>query len=98
MARLRVSRKARSELDSIWFYIARQSGSTEIASCIIDGITGRFWLFSRYPNVGRPRDDLRPGLRSSVAGDYVIIYRVEKDTVIIDHILHGSRDISGLLG
>ena len=98
MARLRVSRKARAELDNIWLYVARQSGSAEIANRIIDSITARFWLFSRYPNIGRSRDDLRPGLRSSVAGDYVIIYRVENDTVIIDHVLHGSRDITGLLG
>jgi toxin ParE1/3/4 len=98
MRKLRVSPQARAELDNIWLYIARESGSPDIASRFTDGITERFWLLNRYPNIGRRRDDLRPGLRSFAAGDYVIIYRVEGETVLIVHILHGSRDIGGLLG
>jgi toxin ParE1/3/4 len=98
MGKLRVSARARDELDRIWLYIARENGSVEVASRVTDRVTQQFWLLNRYPNIGRRRDDLRPGLRSFVAGDYVIIYRVEKDTVVILHILHGSRDIGGLLG
>jgi len=94
---VRVSPEARAELDKIWLYIARESGSIDIATRITDSITQQFWLLNRYPYLGRRRDDLRPGLRSFVAGDYVIIYRVKKDAVLIMHVLHGSRDIIGLL-
>ena len=98
MGKIRVSPEARSELESIWLYIARESGSTDIATRVTDSIAQRFWLLNRHSNLGRRRDDLRPGLRSLTAGDYIIIYRIEKDTVVILHIFHGSRDISGLLG
>jgi len=98
VGQLRVAPQAKAELDRIWLYIARESGSAEIATRVIDSIIERFWLLNRYPNIGRRRDDLRPGLRSFAAGDYIIVYRVEKDTVLIIHILHASRDIGGLLG
>lgn len=65
----------------------------------MESITERFWLLARYPYMGRRRDDdLRPGLRSLAADDYVIIHRVvEQDVVLILHVVHGSRDIVALL-
>jgi toxin ParE1/3/4 len=54
---------------------------------------------ARYPYLGRARDeDLRPGLRSFPAGDYLIIHRIAEDEVVlILHVMHGSRDIARLL-
>ena len=47
--------------------------------------------------MGRRRDeDLRPGLRSFPVGEYVIIYRVEAEDVLILHVIRGSRDIEAL--
>jgi toxin ParE1/3/4 len=90
--------EAESELDDIWFYVTRESGSMEIASRLIDAITDRFWLLAKSPQVGRRRDaDLRPGLRSFPVGEYVIIYRIEGDDAIILHVMRGSRDIEGLI-
>ena len=44
--------------------------------------------------MGRARDeDLRPGVRSVPAGEYVIFYRVREQDVRILHVLHGRRDI-----
>ncbi|HUI84574.1 MAG TPA: type II toxin-antitoxin system RelE/ParE family toxin [Candidatus Binatia bacterium] len=98
MRNLRASPKVQSDLESIWLCIARESGSAEAATRVIDNITHRFVLLARYPYIGRQREDLRPGLRSFVAGDYVIIYRVEEpDTVLILHIFQGRHDIGGLL-
>jgi plasmid stabilization system protein ParE len=45
--------QADSDLDDIWYYIAIQSGSTEIADRFIDSITNRFYLLARHPNIGR---------------------------------------------
>src|SRR5205809_4715874 len=90
--------EAEAELDDIWLYIARESGSIEIANRLIDTITERFWLLARYPQIGRRRDhDLRPGLRSFPVGEYVITYRVEGDDALILHVMRGSRDIEELL-
>jgi toxin ParE1/3/4 len=65
MSEFRLAPEAEGELDEIWLYIARQSGSIDIATRVVEKITGRFWLLARYPYLGRARDDdLRPGLRS----------------------------------
>jgi toxin ParE1/3/4 len=89
---------AEAELDDIWFYIARESGSIKIGNRLIDTITERFWPLAQHPQIGRRRDrDLRPGLRSFPVGEYVIIYRVEAGDALILHVVRGSRDIEGLL-
>lgn len=94
----RVASTAEADLDEIWYYVAVQSGSTEIADRLIDSITDRFLLISRYPEIGRRRDhDLRPGLRSFAAGEYVILYRIEAEDVLILHVMRGSRNIESLL-
>jgi hypothetical protein len=38
----RLSPEAEADLDDIWFYVARESGSLEIADRLIDSITQRF--------------------------------------------------------
>jgi plasmid stabilization system protein ParE len=56
---------AEAELDDIWLYVARASGSIEIAGRVIDAITESLFSLGQYPQMGRRRDhDLRPGLRS----------------------------------
>lgn len=90
--------EAEAELDDIWLYVARESGTVETANRLIDTITQRFWLLGQYPQIGRRRDhDLRPGLRSFALGEYVIFYRVEGADALILHVMRGSRDIEGLL-
>jgi toxin ParE1/3/4 len=91
--------QADSDLDEIWYYIAIKSRSVEIADRLIDSVTDRFFLLASHPNVGRPRDeDLRPGLRSFPVGEYVIIYRIQDEDVLILRVLRGSRNIEALFG
>lgn len=100
MSELRLSPQAEAELDSIWIHIARESGSTEAATRLVEAITERFSLLARNPYMGRRRDhDLREGLRSLVAGDYVLIHSiVEDDLVLILHVVHSHRDLAALFG
>lgn len=84
---------ADNDLDRIWLHVAQESGSFEIADRLTDSITERFYLLSENPYMGRPRNDLRPGLRSFPVGQYVIVYRVENDDVLILHVFHGRQDI-----
>lgn len=93
------SPQAVSDLDSIWLYVASESGSLEIADRLIDSLTERFLLLARYPNIGRHRDDdLRPGLRSFPVGEYIILYRLRDDDVLILRVLRGNRNIEALFG
>jgi toxin ParE1/3/4 len=95
----KVAPQAETELDGIWHYVAKESGSIEIADRLIDSITERFLLLSRNPRLGRRRDEeLRPGLRSFPVGEYIVLYRIEAEDVLILHVVRGSRDLEALLG
>jgi len=100
MSEFRLAPEAEAELDDIWLHIARESGSIDIATRVVEKITEHFWLLARYPYLGRARDeDLRPGLRTFPVDDYLIIHRIaEDDVVFILHVVHSSRDIAALFG
>jgi|SRR5579871_2750959 len=93
----RVAPQAETDLDSIWYFLAIQSNSVDVADRVIESITARFVLLAQQPYIGRRRDeDLRPGIRTFVVGDYVIAYRVDGENVLILRVLRGSRDIEAL--
>ena len=95
----RLSPQARADLDNIWDYIARNSGSLDIADRQIDSITARFYLLTSHPRIGRARDeDLGKGLRSFPVGNYVIVYRIERSGVKILRIAHGRQNLEALFG
>ena len=44
---------ADSDLDDIWYYVASQSGSMDIADRLVGSITDRFFLLASHPSVAR---------------------------------------------
>jgi toxin ParE1/3/4 len=94
----RLAPEAETELDEIWYFIATESGSVDIADRFINSITDRFFRIAAYPYAGRVRDDLRPGLRSFPVGQYLVIYRVVSPDVLILHVAHGRRNLEWLFG
>ncbi len=93
----RVAPQAAADLDEIWYYVAKDSGSVEIANRLIDSITARFLLLANHPYLGRARDDdFGAGSRSFPVGEYVIVYCVENGDVLVLRVAHGRRDIEGL--
>ena len=93
----RVAPQAAADLNDIWYYVAKESGSVEVANRLIDSITDRFFLLARYPYLGRAReDDFGVGSRSFPVGEYVIVYCVEDADVLILRVAHGRRDIEAL--
>ncbi|HXP84155.1 MAG TPA: type II toxin-antitoxin system RelE/ParE family toxin [Bryobacteraceae bacterium] len=47
--------------------------------------------------MGRSRDeDLRPSLRSFPVGEYVILYRIQDEDVLILRVLRANRNIEAL--
>jgi toxin ParE1/3/4 len=93
----RLAPEAETDLDDIWYYIAKESNSIQIADRFIESIANRFFLLATNPHIGRSRDeDLRPGLRSFPVGQYVIIYRIEDNNVLVLRVIRGSRNIEAL--
>jgi toxin ParE1/3/4 len=95
----RVAPQAVADLDEIWYYVAKESGRAEVANRLIDSITDRFFVLTVHPYLGRPRDDdFGPGSRSFPIGEYVVVYRVQNEDVLIVRVAHGRRDIEALFG
>jgi toxin ParE1/3/4 len=95
----RVAPRAEADLDDIWLYAARESGSIEIANRLIDTVTDRFFTLARFPYIGRSREeDFGPGYRSLAVGEYLIVYCVENDDALILRVVHGRRQLEALFG
>ncbi|MBZ9922750.1 type II toxin-antitoxin system RelE/ParE family toxin [Mesorhizobium sp. BR1-1-7] len=45
-----------------------------------------------HPLSGAPRDDIAPGIRHLIVGNYLTLYRVEDDAIEILRALHGHRN------
>ena len=77
----RLAPRAERDLDDIWYYVAKEAGSVEIADRLIDSITDRFILLASFPYMGRSRDqEFGSACRSFAVGEYVIVYCLELRT------------------
>ncbi|OFW70931.1 MAG: hypothetical protein A2W02_04240 [Alphaproteobacteria bacterium RBG_16_64_48] len=88
--------RATKDLRDIWTYFARVA-SIEVADKIlheIDQVTARL---SDRSHLGRPRDEVKAGLRGVLAQPYTVFYRVTDTTVEIVRVLHERRDFPAVL-
>ncbi len=94
--RLRRTKLADADLDSIWLYIA--ADSVAAAERQIQRIEAAERRLADFPELGPARPELRAGLRSWAVGAYLIVYRIDPDALTIVRVLHGARDLPGLFG
>ncbi len=79
--------------------LPRRVAASKIANQLIDSITDRFFLLAGHPYLGRARkDDFGVGCRSFPVGEYIIVYCVEDEGVLILRVAHGRRDLEALFG
>jgi toxin ParE1/3/4 len=65
-------------------------------SALVRLIEERCRLIAEFPESGKSREELSPGLRSVVVDSYLIFYRNPDDLVQIVRILHGRRDLGSI--
>lgn len=94
MKRFRLTVPADQDLDGLWDYIAQDN--VDAADRFIELLYDKFALLASNPRIGRPCDDLRPGLFRFPVGNYVIFYRVAPRHIEIARIVHGARNIQAL--
>ena len=93
----RLAPAAEAGLDDIWYYIAKESQSFEIADHVVDSITDSFFFSRTIPiSAAAATKTCGPACAAFPVGEYVIIYRVEDDGVLILYVVRGSRDIEAL--
>jgi len=91
------SPEAAADLFELYDYIAKQSGSSR-AFRYLGRIEAYCTGFKFSAERGTKRDDLRPGLR--IVGferRITIAFHIGGETVVIDRILYGGRDIKRAL-
>lgn len=95
----RIAPRVEIDLDDIWLYVAKESGSIETANHLIDTIAERFLVIGNFRRIGRSRHaDFGPGYRSLAVGEYVIVYCIEGEEALILRVVHGRRDLEALFG
>jgi toxin ParE1/3/4 len=53
-------------------------------------------VLADFPEIGRLREELAPGLRSFHVGKYLILYRPSDEGIEVIRFVHGSRDLPSL--
>ena len=89
--RLILSRRAKEDLLEIWQFIADHD---EIdPDRYIDHLKDRALELLHFPELGRARNEILSGLRSLLARNHLLFYRIEDKEVQVLRILHGSMDL-----
>ena len=97
MRSLAYLKACRADLKEIAAYIAEESGSIATSRRFVAALRGQCEKIARLSTkLGRPRDDLRPGIRTFAFKRYVLVLRYEGDRLEIVNIIHGARDIEAL--
>lgn len=88
--------RAEADLAVILKYLdERNSAAAERLAAEIDE---RCTLLGEFPESGRTREEIGPGVRSSLVQKYVLFYRIKATGVEVLRILHGARDLESLMG
>lgn len=55
-------------------------------------------MLRTFPQIGSPRDDIRPGFRMLVEGSYLLLYEHDavSDTVELVSVVDGRRNLKAL--
>ena len=88
--KLRLSPRARSDLDEIWEFSMRAWG-VEQAEAYLRSLSQTFALLAANPHLGREANDIRTGYLKFPASSHVIYYRLS-ETLDVIRILHRSMD------
>ena len=64
---------------------------------MIRKLENRCLALGEHPYIGRKRDYIKPGLQTISEGNYIICYRIHKESVEVLRCLYGARNIEAIL-
>ena len=98
MLEVQLTATADQDLKDIWRGLAEYR--LELADQRINQIGQKFEMLSRYPFVGRERDDILPDLRSIAVDRLLILYQInqgnDRQIIEIVRVVDGRRDLNRL--
>src|SRR3954465_423398 len=101
MKAIRTYAEVQTDLDDIWFYVARDNLTA--ADPLVDAAERTFVQIAQTPEIGWEgpwKNRKLAGLRSwGVEGysDYLVLYRIERESAAIVAVLHTARRLERLL-
>jgi toxin ParE1/3/4 len=96
MTNIVLSNRAVADFKRIWRYIALDDA--DAADRVLLAIDAKIERLRIFPEIGTPRDEIRPGARTLVHGAYLVLYAYDpiSDTVEIVAVVEGQRDLTHL--
>jgi toxin ParE1/3/4 len=84
---------ARQDLKEISRYLARESGSRDVAWRLLTAIKQKCWLYAGEPELGELCPTLGADVRRFRVSSYVVFYRAVHDGIQVLRVFHTSRDV-----
>ncbi len=90
--RIELTAAAQKGLEGINNYTLTNYGEAQ-ARKYLGAIFARMKQLEELPLIGRARDDIRAGYRSTRQGNHIILYYLDGETIYIAQIVHEKADI-----
>jgi toxin ParE1/3/4 len=62
----------------------------------LSGLTKALARLTRFPNLGHQRNDLSPGIRNLIYEKYLILYRIDDESLEILRVVRGNQNLENL--
>lgn len=92
-----LTEQAKQDLRDIWRGLT-EFGVLKWADDRMIAIRKKLLLLGQFPNAGRSRDELLPGLRSLSVSGFIVFYRIGVAQVEILRVVDGRRDLDEIFG
>jgi len=92
LLRIIIARRALSDLDDIWTYLAAEA-TPEIARRVVAEILDAVDALAEMPGMGHTHADIPSRYRFWRVFRFLVIYRFDTRTLRVNRVIHGSRDL-----
>ena len=89
--RVEITRDADADFVGMLEYGAERFGWAQ-AEAYAEGFQASFALLAEYPEIGFLHSEFRPPIRSFPHGSHRIFYDVAAERIVVQRVLHKSRD------
>lgn len=89
---VKYSRWVQPDLEEIAAYIAKHNPSRAIS--FVAELREEMTRIGENPLIYRLHPETAPEMRQAVFGRYLILFRVVDDTVLVERVLHGARNLT----
>jgi len=91
-----LSKLALTDIDNIWLYTIENWSKTQ-ANKYYKDIFAEIVTICNNPEIGKSMKEIKPNHRIQMVKSHLIVFKVLKDKIYIDRILHKRMDIENIL-